>query len=111
MRLISVDGQGQHNPDWSEDLWGKAVRPSDGITKRPPARLRTGVQDTVSEDAKGGGKQSVALCMPGAGLNSVADWKAPSEMSALKPYRGKPAVRNFREGYGNGGIIEARLAP
>ena len=24
---ISVDGQGQYNPDRSEDLWGKAVRP------------------------------------------------------------------------------------
>ena len=27
MRLISVDGRGQYNPDRSEDLWGKAVRP------------------------------------------------------------------------------------
>ena len=53
MRSISVDGQGQHNPDWSEDLWGKAVRPNGGITKRIPARLRTGLQDTVSDDTKG----------------------------------------------------------
>jgi hypothetical protein len=29
----------------------------------------------------------------------------------LKPYRGKPAVRNFREDDGNVGIIEARSAP
>jgi len=29
----------------------------------------------------------------------------------LKPYWGKPAVRNFREGDGNNGIIEARSAP
>lgn len=29
----------------------------------------------------------------------------------LKPYWGKPAVRNFREGGGNIGIIEAQLAP
>jgi hypothetical protein len=57
------------------------------------------------------GKQLVVLCMPGAGLSSVAVWKASAERSALKPYRGKPAVRNFREGHGNGGIIEARLAP
>ena len=27
MRSISVDGRGQYNPDRSEDLWGKAVRP------------------------------------------------------------------------------------
>src|SRR6516162_2568008 len=37
--------------------------------------------------------------------------KAASEIPALKPYRGKPAVRNFREGDGNSGIIEARPAP
>jgi hypothetical protein len=29
----------------------------------------------------------------------------------LKPDWGKPAVRNFREGDGNSGIIEARQAP
>ena len=28
-------------------------------------------------------------------------------MPALKPYRGKPAVRNFREGGGNVGIIRS----
>ena len=32
-------------------------------------------------------------------------------MPALKPYRGKPAVRNFRGGNGNVGIIESRSAP
>jgi len=32
-------------------------------------------------------------------------------MSALKPYWGKPAERNFREGDGNNGIIEARSEP
>jgi hypothetical protein len=29
----------------------------------------------------------------------------------LKPDWGKPTVRNFREGDGNSGIIEARQAP
>src|SRR5260370_35062461 len=33
--------------------------------------------------------------------------KAPSDSPALKPYRGKPAVRNFREGNGNVGIIRS----
>ena len=37
--------------------------------------------------------------------------KALSEIPALKPYWGKPAVRNFRGEGGNVGIIEARLAP
>ena len=34
-----------------------------------------------------------------------------SDRLALKPYWGKPAVRNFRGGDGNAGIIEARTAP
>ena len=33
--------------------------------------------------------------------------KAASEILALKPYRGKPAVRNFRGGNGNVGIIRS----
>jgi hypothetical protein len=37
--------------------------------------------------------------------------KAASDSPTLKPYPGKPAVRNFRGDGGNAGIIEARLAP
>ena len=33
--------------------------------------------------------------------------KASSDIPALKPYRGKPAVRNFRGGKGNVGIIRS----
>ena len=33
--------------------------------------------------------------------------QASSDIPALKPYWGKPAVRNFRGGDGNVGIIEA----
>ena len=33
--------------------------------------------------------------------------KASTEIPALKPYRGKPAVRNFRGGNGNVGIIRS----
>jgi len=35
--------------------------------------------------------------------------KAAPEIPALKPYRGNPAVRNFREGDGNVGIIRSPL--
>ena len=35
--------------------------------------------------------------------------KAVSDRPALKPYWGKPAVRNFREGHGNVGIIRSPL--
>src|SRR5664279_4228467 len=52
----------------------------------------------------------VALRMPGAGLNCVTNRKASPERSALKPYWGKPTVRNFRGGYGNGGIIRSPLS-
>ena len=33
--------------------------------------------------------------------------KAPPDMPAFQPYRGKPAVRNDREGRGNDGIIRS----
>jgi hypothetical protein len=42
-------------------------------------------------------------------MNSRTDGKALSETLALKPERGKPAFRNFREGDGNGGIIRSPL--
>ena len=45
--------------------------------------------------------------MLGASLNSALGGKAPSEMSALKPYLGKRAVRNFREGDGDNGIMRS----
>src|SRR5664280_1024916 len=45
--------------------------------------------------------------MLGASLSSALAGKAPSEMSALKPYLGKRAVRNFREGDGDNGIIRS----
>src|SRR5207302_7163073 len=47
----------------------------------------------------------------GSSLKLAMFGKAPSEMSALQPYRGKPAVRNDRGDRGNVGIIEARSAP
>ena len=45
--------------------------------------------------------------MPGAGLTAEAFGKARPDRLALKPYRGKPAVRNFREGDGDVGIIRS----
>src|SRR5215467_10677329 len=60
---------------------------------------------------KGGRKPNICRCMLGAVLSWRMFGKAPSEMSALQPYRGKPAVRNDREDRGNVGIIEARSAP
>ena len=44
----------------------------------------------------------------GATIGRLAG-KAPSDRPALKPYRGKPAVRNFRGGDGNVGIIRSPI--
>jgi hypothetical protein len=45
--------------------------------------------------------------MPGAGLSEREEGKASSDIPALKPYPGKPAVRNFRGGNGNNGIMRS----
>ena len=74
---------------------------------RAPSRHRTGVKVWLSTGAKDGGKPEIGLRMLGASLNSVMEGKAPSEMSALKPYLGKRAVRNFREGDGDNGIMRS----
>jgi hypothetical protein len=48
-----------------------------------------------------------AVGMPGAGLTALPLRKAPSDMLALKPYWGKPTVRDFRGDDGNVGIIRS----
>ena len=45
--------------------------------------------------------------MPGAGLTETPFRKALSDMLALKPYWGKPTVRDFRGGNGDVGIIRS----
>ena len=47
--------------------------------------------------------------MPGAGLTGDRAGKALSDMPALEPYRGKPAVRHLRGDGGNVGIIRSPL--
>ena len=45
--------------------------------------------------------------MLGASFSWLMCGKAPPDMPAFQPYRGKPAVRNDREGRGNDGIIRS----
>src|ERR1700751_2129379 len=45
----------------------------------------------------------------GSRLKRVKVRKAPSEMPAFQPYRGKPALRNDRGDRGNVGIIRSPL--
>lgn len=108
---ISDDGPGQNNPDRSEDPWGRAARPLEWrCTTEPRSRLRVGSSDRATECAKDGGKPVVAKGMPGAGLSGTTTGKAPPERPALKPYWGKPAVRNFRGARGNGATASAKRA-
>ena len=91
---LSEDGPGQHNPDRSEGPWGRAENRSHGgvelttpsLTQSRESRWRQRARRTKANLATG---------------------KASSDIPALKPYRGKPAVRNFRGGDGNVGIIRS----
>src|SRR5512146_3083125 len=65
---------------------------------------------SLYDHAKDGCKPTKRSCMPGAGLSESEEGKAPFEMPALKPYWGKPTVRNFRGDGGNGGIIRSPLS-
>src|SRR5215831_15864067 len=56
---------------------------------------------------KDGGKPGGGKGMPGAGLTEPPYGKALSDRPALKPYWGKPAVRNFRGDDGNVGIMRS----
>jgi len=96
---ISVDGSGHYNPDRNEDPWGRTKSPHGGAKREKACR---------TQGRSTGGNSQAARRQE---ANRAVDGKALADRPALKPYRGKPAVRNFREGDGNNGIIEARLAP
>jgi len=67
--------------------------------QRPPAQ--NGDPTRGAGSTKGGGKPS--------DVQAASNGQALSDTPALKPYWGKPAVRNFREGNGNVGIIRSPL--
>ena len=91
---LSDDGPGQHNPDRSEGPWGRAARPArtevfisaSSLTQSRESRWQQRARRTKANQYAG---------------------KASSDSPALKPYRGKPAVRNFRGGDGNVDIIRS----
>src|SRR5260370_30118275 len=66
---------------------------------RPPAQNGDPTREAGS--TKDNGKPT--------GTRNASNGKALSDIPALKPYWGKPAVRNFREGNGNVGIIRNPL--
>src|SRR5580692_6408807 len=91
---LSDDGPGQNNPDRSEGPWGRAGQPARTEVLTGASSLTQSRESRWQQRAR----RAMANQLPG---------KAASESPALKPYRGKPAVRNFRGGNGNVGIIRS----
>src|SRR6516162_7911356 len=81
------------------------------VRDRALGPTQCGISDVATKCTKGGRKPKHLPVYAGSSLKLAMSGKAPSEMSALQPYRGKPAVRNDRGDRGNVGIIEARSAP
>src|SRR4029434_8633414 len=78
------------------------------VRDRALGPTQCGISDVATKCTKGGRKPNIRRCTLGAVLKLAMSGKAPSEMSALQPYRGKPAVRNDREDRGNVGIIDRK---
>ena len=91
---ISDDGPGQQNPDRSEGPWGRAAESARTEVFRSASSL------TQCRESRWQQRARRAMANQFAG-------KAASELPALKSYRGKPAVRNFRGSNGNVGIIRS----
>jgi hypothetical protein len=104
---LSDDGSRQHNSGQSEDPWGggRPILHGGAPSSARPDTARD--YRRATRCAKGGRKLNINKCMPGAGLSWLMCGKAPPDMPAFQPYRGKPAVRNDREGRGNDGIIRS----
>jgi hypothetical protein len=92
----------------AKDPWGREGRPP--AQRHVEASIVLDIEPGLllwRKRAKGRSKLRGSDRMPGAGLRLRACRKALSDMLALKPYWGKPAVRNFRGGNGNVGIIRS----
>src|SRR5438034_9587478 len=93
----------------AKDPWGRAAPMplAQRLAEARPGPDTEPDQHVVGKRAKGRYKPRAEAGMPGAGLTAEAFGKVRPDRLALKPYRGKPAVRNFREGDGNVGIIRS----
>ena len=106
---LSDDGSRQHNSSKNEDPWGGGLPHLHGGT-----RSRT-LPDTVRDysgrfDVRERQTQTKhASAYAGSRLKPAMLGKVLSYMPAFQPYRGKPAVRNDREGRGNVGIIRSPI--
>jgi hypothetical protein len=84
------------------------VHPAVTIPPDCPSGLATGVPRITSSGVReGGSKLRAGRGMRGARFTRSSLGQALTDRLALKPYWGKPAVRNFRGGGGNVGIIRS----
>jgi hypothetical protein len=91
---VSEDGPGHYNPDRSEGPWGRA----EGTARTEVFVSASSLTQSRESRWQQRARRAMANQLPG---------KAAPDIPALKPYRGKPAVRNFREDDGNVGIIRS----
>ena len=99
---LSVDGPRQKNSVRSEGPWGRATEVArTEVLRRATSPGTERGTDVCSGECEGRRQTERRVgCVARAGL---------SEKPALKPYWGKLAVRNFREGNGNVGIMRSPL--
>jgi len=92
----------------AKDPWGREGRPLAQRQADAPAILDSEPDGMWwPKPAKDRCKRRGAPGMSGTDLTGGPRRQALSDRLALKPYWGKPTVRNFREGHGNVGIIRS----
>jgi hypothetical protein len=109
MGLISVDGPGQKNLDWSESPWGGVEPHSKAVHRGVVGPAQNGKTESDYEVHEGQRQTMSPSANAGSRLKRWCVGKALSDMPAFQPYWGKPAVRNDRGDGGNVGIIRSPL--
>jgi hypothetical protein len=109
MGLISVDGPGQKNLDWSESPWGGVEPHSKAVHRGVVGPAQNGTTESDYEVHEGQRQTMSPSANAGSRLKRWCVGKALSDMPAFQPYWGKPAVRNDRGDGGNVGIIRSPL--
>ena len=107
---LSDDGSRQHNSDRSEDPWGGGLPHLHGGARSyaQPDSVRDYCDYCGRFDVRERQAQTKhPTAYAGSRLKPAMLGKVLSYMPAFQPYRGKPAVRNDREGRGNIGIIRS----
>src|SRR5580658_174528 len=101
---------GTEEPGSERDPLGRSRTPSARRRiEESSARPSTGQPNLTKRCAQGRCKPGVQRRMRGAGLSDGCTGKALSDMPAIQPYRGKPAVRKDRGDGGNVGILRSPL--